>query len=472
MKARMSREHVKVLLIEDNAEDALILRSALAEEGDSLFEIEHATRLSVALKHLAKGGIELVLCDLNLPDSKGSNTVAEVHRQSPRVPIVVLTASDDDRLALQALQLGAQDYLVKGYVQVYPTLLRRAMRYALERKRAQDEIRSAHGKTDKLLSSIPSILIEINPDDLVTHWNPIAETIFSIPAERVLNRPFTGCGIQWEFAKILEGMERCRASDQFTTLDEVTFKRLDGQTGYLGVTLIPMKGMSEGRAGVLLFGADITERKQAEAERQRLQEQLMQAQRMETIGRFAGGIAHDFNNFLQIILGFTGLIRAHHRNDQVLMNDLHEVIHAAESASDMVQQLLVFSRRRPSQPQVFEINQHIANLVRLIQQLVGNDVQVNLQLTGGPLLVKLDPTGLEQIIMNLGSNARDSMPKGGTLTISTSSVTLDAAFAQTHSRARAGDYVRVSVKDTGSGMQPVKQHLGQCCLPTLARSRH
>ena len=136
----MERKPLTILLIEDTAQDAQLMRQALVEEKDFPFELIHADRLSTGLKCLSDGGVDLVLLDLVLPDSEGLNTLIKVREQSSRAPIVVLTASDDDALALEALQKGAQDYLVKGYVQVYRSLLARSIRYAIERKR-EDRIK-------------------------------------------------------------------------------------------------------------------------------------------------------------------------------------------------------------------------------------------------------------------------------------------------------------------------------------------
>lgn len=450
----MPEKSIKLLLIEDSQEDALILREALEQEKDSPYTVIHVVRLEAGLKRLSEGDIDLILADLTLPDSKGLDTVIRIRRQNITAPLVVLTASDDDEIALQSLEQGAQDFLVKGYVQVYPTLLLRTLRYAVERKRSQEALRVAHQKTERLLSSLPSILIEVDANNRITHWNPVAEAVFKISAEDALNRSFKDAGIAWDAASLSACLEECRSKDERMTLDEVRFRRQGEEDGFLGVTLIPIQGESGQGTSVLLFGADITSRKHAEAEKNKLQTRLEQSQRMETIGRFAGGIAHDFNNFLQIILGFTGLIRARNQQDKTLLSDLHEVTHAAESASGLVQQLLAFSRRRPSQPRILEINEHMANMLRLIQQLVGSEIQVRLQLAAGSHRVKLDPTGIEQIIMNLCTNARDSMVDGGSLTITTEEVQLDAVFASTHSWAREGRFIRISVADTGSGMDP------------------
>ena len=452
----MGAEPIKILLIEDNEQDRKLLQEALAKGEDSVFRLECADRLAIGLKYLTREKADLVLLDLLLPDSQGLDTIAKVHQQVPGVPIVVLTASDDDAIALQALQKGAHDYLVKGYVQVYPHLLGRAIRYTIERKRAADEVRNAHAQTEQLLSSLPSLLIKVNEGGLVTHWNVVAEKMFGISAAAAIHQPLSASNVRWDGAKILESIAACRDRQAPIPLDDVPFKRADGQEGFLGMTFLPMRGDDpQGSSEVLLFGADVTERKNAEQDRLRLQDELLQAQKMETIGRFAGGIAHDFNNFLQVILGFTWLIRARSKDDSGLQGDLQEIVHAAESASGMVHQLLAFSRRQPIQPMPLALDQTIGSMERLLQQLVGERIRVELALAPGPLVVKLDPTSIEQILMNLCANARDSMQEGGTLTIKTQLIVVDDAFVQRRPWwTKQGAFAQLSVQDTGVGMDP------------------
>lgn len=136
----MESKPIRVLLIEDNPADARLLQQALNDQKEAVFELTHVDHLSDGVKLLAEGGVDLVLVDLMLPDSQGLDSLRAVRKQDPKVPMVVLTASDDQEQALKALQSGAQDYLVKGYVQVYPNLLSRALRYAIERKR-EDQVK-------------------------------------------------------------------------------------------------------------------------------------------------------------------------------------------------------------------------------------------------------------------------------------------------------------------------------------------
>lgn len=445
---------IRILLIEDTPEDAHLLRTLLAQEPEHRFELQHADRLAKGLKRLAQGGIDVVLLDLNLPDSRGLETAAKVLQQAPQAPIVVLTASDDVASAVQALHTGVQDYLVKAYVQVYPRLLWQTIRYAIERKRSEEEVRNAHERTEKLLASIPSILIGVNNQGLVVHWNALAEHAFNLTAPQVLRRPVAECGIPWDLPRILEGLAACRKTGTLARLDDVAFSYPDGREGFLGFAIRPIPADRDEQGGFLLFGADITERKLAERERARLQEQLVQAQKMDTIGRFAGGIAHDFNNFLQIILGFAKILRQQHGDHPELAGDLDQILGAGTSASELVQQLLAFSRRQPTQPQRLELNQALQGVVTLLQHFIGERIRVSLELAPQPLPVTLDPTALQQIIMNLASNARDAMPDGGQLTLRTTLARLDGEAATRHPSAQKGSYACLEIQDTGTGMDP------------------
>lgn len=192
---------------------------------------------------------------------------------------------------------------------------------------------------------------------------------------------------------------------------------------------------------------DLTERKRLEAE-------LQQAQKMEVIGRLTGGIAHDFNNLLTAILGYSELVLQQIQDNSDLSADVREIQSAGERASRLTRQLLGFSRRQVLLPRVTDLNQVVQGLQPMMTRLVGDDIQ--LEVVNGLSLhpVKVDPSQIEQVLMNLLVNARDAMPKGGRLTISTTNVDLDAEFANRNPGVVPGPHVAVSVTDTGSGMPP------------------
>ena len=205
---------------------------------------------------------------------------------------------------------------------------------------------------------------------------------------------------------------------------------------------------------------DITERRRAEREIAALEEKLRQAQKMEAIGRLAGGIAHDFNNLLTPITGYSQLVLRMLSPSDPMRNDLQEIRKSAERAAKLIRQMMSFSRRQPVKPQVININDILLDLDKMLRRLIGE--QIELVTIAAPDLgsVKVDPGQFEQVIVNLAVNARDAMPKGGKLILETSNVTLDKDYTYEHAAMLPGKYVRVTVSDTGIGMnEQVKARL-------------
>jgi PAS domain S-box-containing protein len=207
-------------------------------------------------------------------------------------------------------------------------------------------------------------------------------------------------------------------------------------------------------AGAIANAQLYTERIQAEEEREALQEQLRQSQKMEAIGRLAGGVAHDFNNLLTVIKGYSQLSLAEIKEDDPLRENIEEIRKATDRAADLTRQLLAFSRRQVMEMSVLDVNEHLQSLDKMLRRLIGEDIQL-VSIPAEDLgRVRADPGQVEQLIMNLAVNARDAMPNGGKLTIETANVDLDQAYARAHVAVTPGRYVMISVSDTGVGMTP------------------
>ncbi|HEU4457222.1 MAG TPA: PAS domain S-box protein [Longimicrobium sp.] len=204
--------------------------------------------------------------------------------------------------------------------------------------------------------------------------------------------------------------------------------------------------------GIVTNSRDLTERRRAEAQLRERDEQLLQAQKMEAVGRLAGGIAHDFNNLLTAIKGHVQLLLA----DQapgVDREDLEEIDHAADRAANLTRQLLAFSRRQVLQPQVVQLNGVVSGFQRMLRRVIGEDVELRVRLAPDLATVRVDPGQMEQVVMNLAVNARDAMPRGGTLTLETADVSPAAAAALELPPSPLG-WVRLCVSDTGEGIDP------------------
>jgi two-component system, cell cycle sensor histidine kinase and response regulator CckA len=192
-------------------------------------------------------------------------------------------------------------------------------------------------------------------------------------------------------------------------------------------------------------------------ERRTLEEQYQQAQKMEAVGRLAGGVAHDFNNLLTVILGYCELLLADCQPGDPHQEDIAEIQRAGARASGLTRQLLAFSRKQIIEPTVLDLNAIATDMQAMLGRLIGEDVNVVLVLGPDLAPVKADRGQVEQVLMNLAVNARDAMPKGGTLTIETANVELDERYAKTHATVTPGPYVALTVTDTGTGMTPEVQ---------------
>jgi len=197
---------------------------------------------------------------------------------------------------------------------------------------------------------------------------------------------------------------------------------------------------------------DITERKRAEEEKISLQNQLMQAQKLEAVGRLTGGVAHDFNNLLMVITSYTEMLQAELAPDDRLRRNTQQVLKAADRAGSLTKQLLAFSRKQVLLPEALDLNTVVDEVAKMLKRLIGEDVELRFLPTKPLSPVMADPTQMTQVLMNLAVNARDAMPKGGKLTIETRNVVVDAHTASRHPDISPGNYVMVAVSDTGTGM--------------------
>ena len=229
---------------------------------------------------------------------------------------------------------------------------------------------------------------------------------------------------------------------------EVEWKRKDG--AFITVRCSGWPAKDETSTYIEVFAEDVTERRV-------LERQLRQAQKMEAVGRLSGGIAHDFNNLLGVVIGYIEVIKRTLVPGQPSYEYAEEIEKAGQRAVSLTRQLLAFSRQQVLEPVILNLNTLVSDMEKMLPRLIGEDIQLNLILD--PLIgqVKADPGQIEQVVMNLAVNARDAMPDGGKLTIQTANAELDAAFTREHPGSVAGQYVMLSVMDTGTGMDPETQ---------------
>jgi hypothetical protein len=231
---------------------------------------------------------------------------------------------------------------------------------------------------------------------------------------------------------------------------ERTYLRMAGAPFPVEASATPIE--YDGQPAALVFLRDISERKRTEAEKRRLEEQLLQAQKMESLGRLAGGVAHDFNNHLTVINGYCDMLLGRLDADDLLREELEEIRAAGDRAGTLTQQLLAFSRKQIAEQKPLQLNDVIAEGGKMLRRLIGEHVEIVTTLDPALGLVKADRGQMNQVLVNLVINARDAMPSGGRIEVATANVDLDRGASSSNKDAQPGPYVCFSVADTGVGM--------------------
>jgi two-component system cell cycle sensor histidine kinase/response regulator CckA len=295
-----------------------------------------------------------------------------------------------------------------------------------------------------LVQSSPLAIITITPEGIVTSWNKAAEKIFGWSEEEALGRflPFVPPEKEeesrfWRERVIKEGV--------FSSL-EFERRKKGGAPIHVNISASPFYDIQGKAEGMMLVIEDITERKLLEA-------QLIQAQKMESIGRLAGGVAHDFNNLLTPILGYAEMLLYEIPSDHPHHTFVTQIREAGERARNLVRQLLAFSRKQVLHMTTVDVNAVISAFEKMLRRMIGEDIQLETVLDPSIGVVNADISQLEQVLLNLAVNARDAMPEGGKLTIETREACLNEGYAKNGTQVAPGRYIMVAVRDTGQGME-------------------
>ncbi len=229
-------------------------------------------------------------------------------------------------------------------------------------------------------------------------------------------------------------------------------KKKNGALYWETACISPIKNPAGVITSYIGVAEDTTRIRQEEKEKQNLREQLYHAQKLDSIGKLAGGIAHDFNNIMTAIIGYGNLIQLDMENDSPLKPYIQKILATAEKAADLTRGLLTFSRKQVTDPKPMRLNDCIKGARGILTRLIGEDIELKTILTDKECVIIADSTQMDQVLINLATNARDAMPDGGTLTISTSITEIDDGFIKTHGYGTHGKYALISVSDTGTGM--------------------
>ena len=322
-----------------------------------------------------------------------------------------------------------------------------------ERKQAEEELRLQSAIVRNMAEGVAMIRAQ---DAVIIYANYRLEQIFGYAAGDLVGQPvamlIASSGEETPEAYISGMREQLHHHGE--SEDEVESIKKDGTCFWCKSHTSTFEHPMFGLVWLTTY-EDITERRQAEAERARLEEQLAQAQKMESVGRLAGGVAHDFNNILSVILGHGELMLEGISDDSPLREDVSSIVASGERARDLTRQLLAFSRKQVLDVKILDLNTVVQGMSKMTKRLLGEDINVHIHLRADMADVRADATQLEQVLMNLCVNARDAMPEGGSLTIETDTITLTEHNGP--SNVPCGTYIVLSVSDTGCGMDEATQ---------------
>lgn len=322
----------------------------------------------------------------------------------------------------------------------------------LRRRQMEETLKDSQSLLSTLIRTIPDLVWLKDPEGIYLACNYRFECFFGAKEKDIIGKTdydFLDKNLADFFRRHdKEAMEKGLPN---TNEEEVVFAD-DGHHEILETIKTPMYRDNGQFAGVLGIGRNITDRKRSEQERERLQAQLIQAQRMESVGRLAGGVAHDFNNMLGIIIGNAEMILDDMNPADPFIDNLQEIRKAAERSANLTRQLLAFARKQTIDPKILNINEVLDDMLKMLKRLIGEDITLVWLPAEELWKVKVDPTQMDQVFANLCINARDAIKGVGKITIETANSSFDEEYSREHAGVNPGDYVMIAVSDNGSGM--------------------
>ncbi len=442
---------LRVLLVEDNPDDAELITAELRRAGWRALVERVADRGEMAAA-LARTEFDVVISDSEMPGMRATDALGVWKEQAVEIPFIVCSGTIGEEEAAEMVRAGASDFVLKGRWTRLTAAVARELRNAEARRalgqserarqRAIDALARSEQLFHDLFESAPEATFILTSSSQVRAANERAASLFGSSTAEMVGQPFArfvpSCVVP------LQNARRETAAKSGASGPAFEGEGVHGGGGTFPVEVSFGRLASEGDLMVASVH-DLTHRR-------RLEDQLRQTQNMEAIGRLASGVAHDFNNILGVVIGNCQLLmkdasageRARARGEQILL--------ASERGVGLTRQLLAFSRRDGSGESTLDFNETVERISSLLARLLGDDVAFEFRPTEPLGLVRANRTELEQILMNLAVNARDAMAAGGRLLVETSNETVDHAYLRAHAEAAPGNYVCLTVSDSGHGM--------------------
>jgi signal transduction histidine kinase len=464
-----------VLIVDDDGRSRYALERTLEDPGLNLVTVSSGRE---ALRRLLEQDFALILLDVRMPGMDGYETAALIRqREKTRsIPIIFLTAIDKDEVHIfRGYTAGAVDYVfkpaeplvLKSKVAVFVDLyrkteivrreeeLKRRLEHEnlvarIERERAEHALRAAEERQSLILDSLPVALYAAELGPRYAGPRFIGRRIEHLTGFSRIN--FDDDGTFWserihpaDRDRVLADVASIATESSFAT--EYRWRCTDDSYGIFLDRAVVVRRPGDGSSEIVGMWLDVTQQRQ-------LQEQLVQAQKMDAVGRLTGGIAHDFSNMLTAVLGNLDLLRRSVEPDTRAWRRADLALQSAMRCSDLTQRLLAFARQKPLQPDLVEVNAVVGSMMGILNRTFDDKVEIELRLMDDLWPVYLDRSQIESTFLNLAINARDALPDGGCITIETANVHVGAADIGTDGRGRPGEYVTLTVIDNGVGMPP------------------
>ncbi|MCC6624857.1 MAG: response regulator [Deltaproteobacteria bacterium] len=453
-------EPLRALLLEDVPTDAKLIVRALQADGPAITweRVEDAAGLR---RCLAEASWDVILSDWSMPSFDAMAALAIVRERGLDVPFIIVSGTIGEERAAEVMRSGAHDYVLKHNLARLAPAVEREVREAAERRArraAEGELRRQEARYRRIIETTHEGIWTIDLQGRTSFVNRrMAELCGRAPGD-VIGREALELVAP---ASREVAARRLRPNGPEPEEVDVALERPDGSCAVVVFETMTIHGEDGAPEGVLAMGRDVTAERAAEEARRRAEdalarsdEQLRHAQKMEAIGRLAGGVAHDFNNLLSVILSYASLLADDLGPDDERTTSALEITAAGQRAAQLTRQLLAFSRQQIVEPRLVDLNAIVVSMERMCGRLLGEDVRLATRLDPTIGKVLADPSSLEQVIMNLVVNARDAMPRGGSLTIETARVEVDPDYAGTHLGVSPGPHVQLAVSDSGVGIEP------------------
>lgn len=431
-----------ILVADDDITVRMIARECLEESG---FAVEEAENGVEAIDLCSRIQPDAVLLDVLMPEMGGYEACRKIRAVpgNENLPILMMTALDDVESINAAYEAGASEFTGKP---VNWTIESHRLRSMLRAAEAVKQIYLSKQEWERTFNALDEIITIQTPDRVIVQANAAAVAAARMPTDSILGQHCSDI-----FCATPGGCDTCPVLEVISSGKKQVMERVNEcMEGTFLVSVFPVLDDAGNLSRIVHTAKDITERQQLEAE-------VRRSQKMDAIGALSGGLAHDFNNLLQVVIGYAELLTLGVDKEEPAYQPLEYIKEAAWRGSEITRQLLTVSRKAESKKEYMMLNGIVENVVKLLDRTIPKMISLELILAADLSAVNADPAQIEQILMNLAVNAKHAMPQGGKIIFETSNTELDSKYCRMHPDVEPGQYILLSVTDTGCGMDEETQ---------------